>query len=98
MVEDGAGLDPNEFFDQLLSIIGPQAGHYWSHLTPELVCEAAGNHSFHVFGVYPWTRFLGAHRKIPAEQPLSVENCRISWGTVISRAGDPTRSRCCAGS
>ena len=41
------------------NIIGPQAGRYWSHLTPELGHEAAANHCFHVFGVYPWTRFLG---------------------------------------
>ena len=55
----GAELDPQDFFDALLAIIGPQAGHYWSHLTADLACEAAGNHCFHVFGVYPWTRFLG---------------------------------------
>jgi hypothetical protein len=85
----GANLDAGEFFDALLTIIGPQAGHYWSHLTPDLAREAAGNHCFHVFGVYPWTRFLGGGgRQSSAEQPLSVlDNCRISWGTVISRDG-----------
>ena len=83
----GAGLDPQQFYDELLAIIGPQAGRYWSHLTPDLVCEAAGNHCFHVFGVYPWTRFLGRGMD---EHPLSVlDNCRITWGTVISRDGDP---------
>lgn len=87
----GADLDPQEFFDELLAIIGPQAGRYWSHLTPELVCEAAGNHCFHVFGVYPWTRFLGRGMD---EQPLSVlDNCRITWGTVLSRDGDADNSR-----
>src|SRR5205085_7375000 len=55
----GAGLDPHEFFDELLAIIGPQAGRYWSHLSPDLAGESAANHCFHVFGVYPWTRFLG---------------------------------------
>ncbi len=79
----GANLDAGEFFDALLAIIGPQAGQYWSHLTPELAGEAAGNHCFHVFGVYPWTRFLGRGMD---EQPLSVlDNCRITWGTVHSR-------------
>ena len=88
----GADLDPNEFFDALLAIIGPQAGRYWSHLTPDLACEAAGNHCFHVFGVYPWTRFLGRGMD---EQPLSVlDNCRITWGTVISRAGDDVEVMC----
>jgi Family of unknown function (DUF6390) len=82
----GADLDPKDFFDALLAIIGPQAGRYWSHLTPQLGCEAAGNHCFHVFGVYPWTRFLGRGLD---EHPMGVlDNCRITWGTVISRAGD----------
>jgi hypothetical protein len=82
----GADLDSGEFFDALLAIIGPQAGQYWSHLTPDLAREAAGNHCFHVFGVYPWTRFLGRGMD---EQPLSVlDNCRITWGTVLSRVDD----------
>jgi Family of unknown function (DUF6390) len=82
----GADLDPSDFFEALLAIIGPRAGRYWSHLTADLACEAAANHCFHVFGVYPWTRFLG--RGVD-EHPLSVlEHCRISSATVVSRAGD----------
>ncbi|MBO0881204.1 MAG: hypothetical protein J2P17_12820 [Mycobacterium sp.] len=82
----GAGLDPDEFVDELLGIIGPQAGRYWSHLGPDLASEAAANHCFHVFGVYPWSRLLGRGLD---EHPLSVlENCRITWGTVLSRDGD----------
>jgi hypothetical protein len=88
----GANLDAGEFFDALLAIIGPQAGQYWSHLTPDLAGEAAGNHCFHVFGVYPWTRFLG---RSSAEQPLSVlDNCRITWGTVRSRDEDGVEVIC----
>ncbi|HEX5257134.1 MAG TPA: DUF6390 family protein [Mycobacterium sp.] len=91
-----AGLDPQEFFDALLAIIGPQAGHYWSHLTTDLAREAAGNHCFHVFGVYPWTRFLaGGGRKINVEQPLNVlDNCRITSGTVLSRDSDRVEVLC----
>ena len=89
----GANLDAGEFFDALLAIIGPQAGQYWSHLTPDLAGEAAGNHCFHVFGVYPWTRFLGRGMD---EQPLNVlDNCRITWGTVLSRDGDDVEVSCC---
>jgi Family of unknown function (DUF6390) len=89
----GANLDAGTFFDALLAIIGPQAGHYWSHLTPDLAHEAAGNHCFHVFGVYPWTRFFGRGMD---EQPLSVlDNCRISWGTVLSRDSDEIEVSCC---
>ncbi|MDD4867111.1 MAG: DUF6390 family protein [Mycobacterium sp.] len=86
----GADLDPQEFFDAPLAIIGPQADRYWSHLAADtadiadLSREAAANHCFHVFGVYPWTRFLGR-----GEHPLRVlDNCRITWGTVVSRCGD----------
>lgn len=82
----GADVEPGRFFDELLAIIGRQAGRYWSHLTPELAHEAAGNHCFHVFGVYPWTRFLGRGLD---EHPLSVlDSCRITWATVVSRTGD----------
>ena len=76
----------------MLAIIGPQAGRYWSHLTADLAREAAGNHCFHVFGVYPWTRFLGRDMD---EHPLGVlDNCRITWGTVVSRAGDGVEVMC----
>jgi Family of unknown function (DUF6390) len=88
----GATIDPTDFLDALLTIIGPQAGRYWSHLTADLAGEAAANHCFHVFGVYPWTRFLG--RGID-EQPLSVlDSCRIAAGTVVSRAGDDVEVMC----
>jgi Family of unknown function (DUF6390) len=92
----GANLDAGEFFEALLAVIGPQAGHYWSHLTPELAREASGNHCFHVFGVYPWTRFLGGRgRQNSAEQPLRVlDNCRIAWGTVLSRIDDRVEVMC----
>ncbi|OCB55819.1 hypothetical protein A5677_02840 [Mycobacterium malmoense] len=82
----GAGLDPRAFLEGLLAIIGPRAGRYWSHLTPDLAHEAAANHCFHVFGVYPWTRFLGRGMD---EHPLEVlDNCRITWGTVLGRDRD----------
>ncbi len=88
----GAELDPAAFVDELLAIIGPQAGRYWSHLNAELVGEAAANHCFHVFAVYPWSRLLGRGLD---EHPLGVlDNCRIGWGTVISRQGDDVDVSC----
>ena len=87
-----ADLDAGEFVDELLAIIGPQAGRYWSHLGPDLVSEAAANHCFHVFGVYTWSRLLGRGLD---EHPMSVlENCRITWGTVVSRDGDDVEVSC----
>ncbi|KZS66336.1 hypothetical protein A4G27_23295 [Mycobacterium kansasii] len=91
----GAGLDPARFIDELLAIIGPQAGRYWSHLDSALVCEAAANHCFHVFGVYPWSRLLGLNGGCLDEHPLGVlDNCRITWGTVGSRDGDDIELLC----
>ncbi len=88
----GADLNPDDFVDELLAIIGPQARRYWSHLSPELAGEAAANHCFHVFGVYPWSRLLGRGLE---EHPLSVlDNCRITTGTVLSREGDDVQVLC----
>lgn len=85
------GIDHAAFGSELLGVIGPQAGHYWAHLTPELLAGATCDHSFHVFGVYPWTRLLG---KGMDAQPLHVlDSCRIRWGTVESRAGDEIEVR-----
>jgi hypothetical protein len=85
----GSELNSQAFTAELLAIIGPQAGHYWAHLTEELADEARPNHCFHVFGVYPWSRLLG---KGSDDQPLAVlDNCRISWGTVLSTDGVTAR-------
>jgi Family of unknown function (DUF6390) len=47
--------------------------------------EVLAHHSFHVFVVYPWVRFL--HRD--ASTALGVmQDCRIRWGTVESVAGE----------
>jgi hypothetical protein len=91
----GATLDGGDVYRALLAIIGPQTGHYWAHLTPELAGEAAGNHNFHVFGVYPWTRFLGPGLKDTDEHSLRVlDNCRITRGTVLSVAGEQVEVSC----
>jgi len=88
----GADLDSHAFTAELLAVIGPQAGHYWSHLTAELADEAAPNHCFHVFGVYPWSRLLG---KGMDKHPVAVlDNCRITWGTVLSTGGADATVSC----
>jgi hypothetical protein len=56
------------------------------------VPEAAANHCFHVFGVYPWSRLLGRGLD---EHPMGVlDNCRITWGTVLSRDGGDIEVSC----
>jgi hypothetical protein len=73
-------VDSTAFGVKLLELISSQAGHYWGHLTPDLLGEAAPTHGFHVFGVYPWTRLLGQL----SEHALHVlDNCRIRWGEVV---------------
>jgi hypothetical protein len=69
-----------EFGMRLIEFIGSRAGHYWSHLSSELLPEATATHGFHVFGVYPWTRLLA----VAPKEPLKVlDNCRIRWGQVV---------------
>jgi hypothetical protein len=47
--------------------------------------KALAHHSFHVFVVYPWVRFLDRD----AATALNVlQNCRIRWGKVESVDGD----------
>ncbi|MFC4945114.1 DUF6390 family protein [Pseudonocardia sp. GCM10023141] len=79
------GIARTAFGAELLAVIGPQAGHYWTHLTPELLATGSPDHGFHVFGVYPWSRLLGSGMD---EQALRVlDSCRIRWGLVISCDG-----------
>jgi len=75
----GLGVHRETFGRELLAVLAPKAGAYWTHLTPALLAEAAPDHGFHVFGVYPWSRLLTA-----GPQPLFVlDSCRIRWGTVV---------------
>ncbi|MDX1883165.1 DUF6390 family protein [Mycolicibacterium sp. 120270] len=48
---------------------------------------ALAHHSFHVFVVYPWVRFLD---RDPATALKVLQDCRIRWGTVESVDGDHT--------
>ncbi|KUI40702.1 hypothetical protein AU198_13310 [Mycobacterium sp. GA-1199] len=47
--------------------------------------DVLAHHSFHVFVVYPWVKFLGRD----ADTAVGVmQACRIRWGTVTSVTGD----------
>lgn len=43
------------------------------------------HHSFHVFVVYPWAKFLN---RDAATAVGVMQDCRIRWGTVLSVAGE----------
>jgi hypothetical protein len=73
-------VDAATFGVKLLDRISSRAGHYWGHLTPDLLDEAAPTHGFHVFGVYPWTRLLD---QLPEQALPVLDNCRIRWGDVV---------------
>jgi hypothetical protein len=47
--------------------------------------SALAHHSFHVFAVYPWVRFID---RDPATPLKVMQDCRIRWGTVESVDGD----------
>lgn len=73
-------LDAGRLGDMLLERFAGQAGHYWSHLSAELLEEVTPTHAFHVLGVYPWSRLLASG--LP--EPLQVlDSCRIRCGVVL---------------
>lgn len=78
-------IDNADFGRKLFELIATQAGHYWRHLSAELVPEAAPTHGFHVFGVYPWTRLLA---EVPEQALQVLDNCRIRWGRVVEVDGE----------
>ncbi len=47
--------------------------------------NALAHHSFHVFAVYPWVRFLDRDGTTALKV---LQDCRIRWGTVESVDGD----------
>ena len=56
-------------------------------LLSELASPAGvlAHHSFHVFAVYPWIRFLDRDPTTPLQV---LQDCRIRWGTVESVDGE----------
>jgi hypothetical protein len=75
-------VDPDELLTRLRSAF---AGQVTGMLDDIPGGTALAHHSFHVFVVYPWVRFLDRD----ATTPLRVlQDCRIRWGTVESVDGD----------
>ena len=59
-----------------------RAGRGWERIAQAIPAGAVPHHSFHVFGVYPWTGLLRAGHAAPSLQVL--DSCRISCGRVIA--------------
>lgn len=77
-----AAVDPDALLTRLrTSFIGQVTG-ILDDLRPG---EALAHHSFHVFVVYPWIRFLDRD----AVRPVQVmQDCRVRWGSVESVQDD----------
>lgn len=81
-----ADVDMQEFGNSLLERFRKRAGAGWGRLAEQIPVGAVPNHSFHVFGIYPWVGLLGGDR---GDTPLHVlDRCRIRWGQVVSVQGD----------
>lgn len=79
-------IDMQTFGSSLLDRFRRKAGRGWGYLAETIPAGASPNHSFHVFGVYPWVGLLRSGR---AETPLEhLDRCRIRWGQVVSIDGD----------
>jgi hypothetical protein len=73
----------NALYDRFRRTAGAKG---WSFLSEAIPEGAVPDHSFHVFGVYPWVGLLRTGRaKTPLEQ---LDKCRIRWGQVVSVDGD----------
>jgi hypothetical protein len=76
-------VDPALLLDRLRTTFKGQV----TGLLDELASATGvlAHHSFHVFVVYPWVRFL---RRDAATALRVMQECRIRWGTVESVAGE----------
>ncbi|HET6731533.1 DUF6390 family protein [Mycobacterium sp.] len=72
-------VEPGPLLDRLRSAFVGQATGLLADLTNPVGVLA--HHSFHVFVVYPWVRFLD---RDPATALQVLQDCRIRWGTVES--------------
>jgi Family of unknown function (DUF6390) len=76
-------VDPAELLSRLRSAFTGQVTGLLGDLTGR--SHALAHHSFHVFVVYPWVRFLDRDPSTPLRV---MQDCRIRWGTVDSVAGE----------
>lgn len=76
-------VDPAELLTRLRTAFTGQV----TGLLDEIPATAGvlAHHSFHVFVVYPWVRFLD---RDPATPLRILQDCRIRWGTVQSVADE----------
>ena len=69
-------LDPPTLLARLQDAFSGQVTGLLADVSPDNVLA---NHSFHVFVVYPWARFLDRDPSTPVKV---MQDCRIRWGVV----------------
>ncbi|MGV0716779.1 DUF6390 family protein [Mycolicibacterium sp. XJ662] len=72
-------VDPDALLARLRSAFTGQVTGLLDLVPPR--SDVLAHHSFHVFVVYPWVRFLG---RDPTTAVHVMQSCRIRWGTVES--------------
>lgn len=76
-------VGPVALLDRLRTAFAGQVTGLLADLEPS--ANVLAHHSFHVFVVYPWVRFLD---RDPATALQVMQDCRIRWGTVDSVEGE----------
>ena len=76
-------VDPAELLSRLRSAFTGQVTGLLGDLPDR--SHVLAHHSFHVFVVYPWVRFLDRDPSTPLRV---MQDCRIRWGTVDSVADE----------
>jgi hypothetical protein len=76
-------VDPAQLLDRLRAAFAGQVTGVLDAVSAD--SEVLAHHSFHVFVVYPWVRFLS---RDPETALRVMQDCRIRWGTVESVEGD----------
>jgi hypothetical protein len=80
------GINMTLFGNSMLDRFRKRAGRTFGYLLEAIPEGAVPNHSFHVFGVYPWVGLLGGDR---GDTPLRVlDQCRVRWGQVVAVGTD----------
>ena len=78
-----AKVDPAELLSRLRTSFKGQVTGLLDEVP--VAPNVLAHHSFHVFVVYPWIRFLNRDATIALRV---MQDCRIRWGTVESIDGD----------
>ncbi|KUI11754.1 hypothetical protein AU193_15340 [Mycobacterium sp. GA-1285] len=76
-------VDPDHLLARLRASFTGQVTGMLDTISP--TSDIVAHHSFHVFVVYPWVKFLG---RDPGTAVGVMQACRIRWGNVLSVTGD----------